>query len=190
VSRRVFFACFPAPVDLPRLARFQTRTLAACEADADTDAPALRPVPIDGLHVTLAFLGAREAAEIERLVPIGAAVARSAGALTAHLGALLLLPDPQRPRVLACAVASGGALDALAGALASALEAGGFPRDPRPYLPHLTLARLATGSVRPGAPAPVAPLQLATMGLYESCRVGSGTGYRPLWSGPLGGPAG
>jgi RNA 2',3'-cyclic 3'-phosphodiesterase len=103
----------------------------------------LRPVAPDSLHVTLCFLGARPVAEREKI----AAACRAVVALPAPelvLGDALWLP-PRRPRVLTVELAEQEPrLAAVQSALAQALADGGFYEpESRPFLAHVTVARVA-----------------------------------------------
>ena len=102
---------------------------------------ALRPVAVESLHLTLAFLGERSEAEAAAVGALLAGVARPVRALT--LGEAVWLPR-RRPRALAVRVGDGdGALTAMQGALAQALAGAiGFDAGDRPYLPHVTVARV------------------------------------------------
>jgi 2'-5' RNA ligase len=100
---------------------------------------AIRVVPRDHLHITLAFLGSRPAGELDAIVGALRAAAASAPAdlpLAAsryretRSVAMLALDDP-----------SGG-VTALADDVQARLEAlGVYKREGRPWLPHLTVAR-------------------------------------------------
>src|SRR4051812_6445078 len=75
------------------------------------EARALRPVSDEALHVTLAFLGGRDEADVERIRSALEPLGRSVGELS--LGGVRWLP-PRAPRVLAVDVADpSGALAAL-----------------------------------------------------------------------------
>lgn len=121
--------------------------------------PALRPVAAQALHVTLAFLGSRPAAEIETL---GETVA----ALPAEPVEGRLERDPvalprRRPRHWALGVESSGAarLQAALAERLRALDLPGLELDDRPFWPHLTVFRLR-GARRPSA-RKAAPQQLS-----------------------------
>jgi 2'-5' RNA ligase len=151
----------------------------------------LRPVAPEALHVTLCFLGLLDAGDVEA---IGAAMVAAAGDepldALARSGALWL---PRRAlRVLAVGLVDGdGALSRLQARVAGALTAGGwFAPEARPFLPHVTVARVrARGSERAArelarAPLPqVPPLAFAgaAVTLYRS-HLGGGRGvrYEPL----------
>jgi 2'-5' RNA ligase len=100
-------------------------------------------VPARNLHITLQFLG--EQSE-ERLAEAEAALAEAAVAdgpmdLTFHgIGAF---PGLERPRILWIGLAHG-ALETrrLQARVAEALAARGFPREERPWHPHLTVGRV------------------------------------------------
>jgi RNA 2',3'-cyclic 3'-phosphodiesterase len=122
--------------------------------------PALRPVPAAALHLTLAFLGERSEDDAGRAAAALPALARPVGGLSA--AAVRWLP-PRRPRVLAVELADFGvALGALQRAVVAALvDAIGFEPEARPYLPHVTVAR-----VRSGARAPRRALEPPALGTF------------------------
>lgn len=144
----------------------------------------LRLVDPGSLHVTLCFLGSREAPEVGE---IAAACRRAVGSLppvSLTLGAALWLPR-RRPRVLAVALTDErGTAATVQSELAGALHAGGFyePED-RPFLAHVTVARVTRGGrAEPSELPPPAPLRFDTgaVTLYRS-RLGSGPArYEPL----------
>jgi 2'-5' RNA ligase len=130
---RLFVALeLPSPV---REALIAWRAREAAEIEA------LRPVAADALHVTLCFLGARDEAEIPAIAAATTACAAPVEELA--LGAALWLP-PRAPRVLTLALEDPrGTHVALQSRLSAALAAGGwYVPDPRPYLPHVTVARV------------------------------------------------
>lgn len=167
-------------LELPASAR---DILARWRASTLREIPALRPVPVEHLHATLCFLGSRPAAEIE---PIAAACGVVAGEpiVEPRLGGAVWLPA-RRPRVLAVRLDDqGGALARLQTALSSALVAGGwYAPESRPFLPHVTVARVAKdGRVKASdlEPPPAVDMHCARVTLYRS-RLGSGGArYEPL----------
>ncbi len=137
--------------------------------------PGVRWADPANLHLTLAFLGELDG---ERLAAVGAAADEAALAVkpfTLEVEGLGSFGPAHAPRVIWAGL--GGNLQRLSQlyeALAAALEARGFPREVRPFAPHLTLARLkaplaaaeaqrlasllrdgGTGSRRTGASIPV-----------------------------------
>jgi RNA 2',3'-cyclic 3'-phosphodiesterase len=141
-------------LDLPAAAR---DALVAWRDPVMERTPALRPIPREALHVTLCFLGEREPQAVE---PLGRIVRDCAGSVEGlGLGAPLWLPR-RRPRLLAVALEDHhGALGALQERLMDALVIGGWAqRDARPYLPHVTVARVRRGeSPRPRDEEPEQP---------------------------------
>jgi len=107
--------------------------------------PEVRPVPAGNLHVTLAFLGARggdDAAAVVALLPeLSRALPhlRSAGALW--------LP-PWRPGVLTVTLEDDASLASLQADLVGALaRAIGFELEGRRFRPHVTVGRVARGTL-------------------------------------------
>ncbi len=96
-----------------------------------------RPVPARNLHVTLAFLGS--VAETDRASVEAAAAAVSEPAFAFALDRLKVWP---RANTLVLAPGSAGeGLARLHSTLWSGLGEIGYPRETRPFRPHVTLAR-------------------------------------------------
>ena len=112
-------------------------------ADAVSRERGLRLLGAESLHVTLCFLGSRRVEEIDA---ISGALAAAAGEPVAPLsvGEPVWLPA-RRPRVLAVELCDEqGVLAAVQDRLADALSAGGwYAREARPFLAHVTVARVA-----------------------------------------------
>lgn len=114
----------------------------------------VRWVRMDGLHLTLRFLGPTDP---ERVPEARAAVTNAAEGLhpfEVGLAGAGAFPSPVRPRVLWLGLGLGvDALDELTSRLSTALAEHGWPHDDRPVRPHLTLARsdgVAAGSLVAG----------------------------------------
>jgi 2'-5' RNA ligase len=117
----------------------------------------VRWVRLDGLHLTLRFIGPTEEAQLPDLT----AAMRTAGAGVAptriRLAGTGAFPSAARPRALWLGVSDGAdRLAELAARLDDALHAAGWTRDERPFRAHLTLAR--ADGVRAG------PKTAATLG--------------------------
>ena len=111
--------------------------LAAWQAELYA-AGGVRVVPREHLHLTLAFLGSRPAAELPAIVDVLVGAAARAGSID-------LRPERYRETrsvaMLTLRDASGAAT-ALAADVQGRLEAlGVYRREGRPWLPHVTLAR-------------------------------------------------
>jgi 2'-5' RNA ligase len=135
------------------------------------------------LHATLCFLGWRSSGEID-------AISDACRVLTAYpapelrAGEATWLP-PTRSRVLAVELQDGsGALAQAQAALSEALEAGGwYGREQRPYLAHVTVARIgrgARGSARALPDPPALRFRASHVTLYRSRLLRSGARYEAL----------
>lgn len=149
----------------------------------------VRWVRLDGLHLTIRFLGPTPD---ERIEPTAAAV-RGLAAQTAPIDARLAgtgtFPERGRPRALWIGLRDGvDALTALTERADAALAAAGWPVDGRPYRPHLTLARsdgLVAGSLVAGRLATTLgdgaiDARLDRLVLYESVTGGGPARYEPV----------
>jgi RNA 2',3'-cyclic 3'-phosphodiesterase len=164
-------------------------------ADSDPNRRDVRWVRLDGLHLTIRFLGPTD----EEGVPdVAAAVDAAAAAILPFevaLGGAGAFPSVARPRALWLAVTSGATdLDAAARTLDDRLADVGWPRDDRPYRAHLTLAR--SDGVRTGPDvarrliAAAAPFetrfQADSLTLFESISGGGPARYEPIHTARLG----
>ena len=99
--------------------------------------------PPPNLHLTLKFLGEIDAGTTPAIRDGLAAVVRRHGPLRLGLRDLVALPDREAPTVLAVGVSEGHeALAALARDVDEVCFELGFPREKRPFLGHVTLARV------------------------------------------------
>jgi RNA 2',3'-cyclic 3'-phosphodiesterase len=118
--------------------------------------PALRVVPPQSLHVTLAFLGYLPERAIEPLREMVAELETPAP--TIALGNPIAKPSSKRPRVLTLPVDSSGTV-ALQAELEEALVAKRlYKPEKRPFWPHVTVARVKPESRGSGRPMRVSKL--------------------------------
>ena len=107
--------------------------------------PASWPRP-ESIHLTFAFLG--DTSE-ERASTIASALDSVAcAAIPIRLGGVGVFPDERRPRVVWLGVDPAPPVVVLAGEIRRALAGVGATFDPKPFRPHLTVARIK----RHGAP--------------------------------------
>lgn len=157
------------------------------EALAD---PKLRPVPVESLHVTLAFLGYRAEREIEQ---IAEAVRESVGpAPWVELKDPVPMPPRGRARLFALPALSPGAEVLQEGLEQRLVNEGFYKPEKRPFWPHVTVARVrpeARGSKRPAVvsdpPAKLPeglsePFLGVRLALYRSELKPTGARYVPL----------
>jgi RNA 2',3'-cyclic 3'-phosphodiesterase len=137
----------------------------------------VRWVRMEGLHLTLRFLGPTPDARIEPTRVAVASAVTDAEPIEAELGGVGTFPPGPRPRTLWIGLTRGTeAITALAERVDAELVTAGWPSDPRPIRPHLTLARSDGVHVAPLVAERLAaalgerriPLRLDTIGLYES----------------------
>ena len=152
----------------------------------------------NGLHLTLKFLGNISATSVDPLLECLKPVASGARPFPLYLADLGMFPNRRKPRVLWAGV--GGDLDTLARlqqATEDAITALGYPREQRPFRPHITLGRPRRsvsdaqlgriGSVAFGiAPPSPADWQVEKVDLMQSELHPSGARYTVLGSVPLG----
>jgi 2'-5' RNA ligase len=141
---------------------------------------------LEGLHITLAFLGRTDPARASALLALAARAAGPGFALrTAGTGGF---PRPGRARILWLGFAPEPALGSLAERLREALKAGGVAFDDKPFAPHLTLARFREPvDLRRAACMAQAPVafEVRELGLFQSVPGPRGNSYRPLGASPF-----
>lgn len=156
----------------------------------------VRWVRLDGLHFTLRFLGPTPDG---RIAPTAAAVhavaTSSVEPFDLELGGAGTFPPHGRPRALWIGITEGAdQLGRVATELDAALVAAGWPSEPRPFRPHLTLARsdgVAAGTLVAGRLASAMadrriPVRIDRLGLFESVTGGGPARYVPVTSEPMG----
>jgi RNA 2',3'-cyclic 3'-phosphodiesterase len=185
-TRRVFVA-----IPLPAATREEIGAVVErVRADADPAARDVRWVRLEGLHLTLRFLGQTP----DELLPgLKAAIDRVAASMAPFrvvIGGAGAFPSVSSPRTLWLAVTEGAAeLAASAAVLDDALADAGWPRSDRPYRAHLTLARsdgIATGPrvasrLVDAAKVLHAPFEATTVTLFETVAGGGPARYSPIY---------
>jgi 2'-5' RNA ligase len=143
-----------------------------------------RIVPPDNLHVTLAFLGARPAAELPSILGALEQYARESRVPVLEVGGYR---ETRSVGMLTLRDETGAASD-LAGQLHEALEElGVYRRESRPWLPHLTVLRFRERPrLRPALPD-LGRFMTSDAAAYLSRLHPSGARYEVLESFGLGG---
>lgn len=196
IGPRLFIA-----VPLPAPARAAIEELVAAvrlapepAAGERRDPRDVRWVRMDGLHVTLRFIGPTDARRLDAARAAVQAAAAGFERFEVGLAGAGAFPNLGRPRVLWLGLSRGlEPLNELTGRLARALAEHGWPHDDRPVRPHLTLARsdgVAAGSqVAARLVAAAAEFELGwsadRLVLFESQTGGGPARYLPLLESEL-----
>ena len=126
------FVAIDLPEDIRERARESQEILRRSSGRLAIVAPA-------NLHLTVKFLGEIDPAQVAPVVEALRAVRADPFSLT--VGYPVCNP-PRKPRVIWCDVTDGGESAALARQVDDLLVPLGFPRETRPFRPHMTLARV------------------------------------------------
>jgi 2'-5' RNA ligase len=123
----------------------------------------------ENLHLTLAFLGDTDELQIpliESAIDQAAAAGETFDLDFEEIGAF---PSLKKPRVLFLKPKTTLAITRLANTLRAELAGSKIPHDPKPFTPHLTLARNPYGSHVPSLPKPAnLTLKVDKIVLFES----------------------
>ncbi len=112
--------------------------------------PGARWTGIDAFHITLRFLGEVQPGRLAEVDSAARKAAENERPFRVELKGLGVFPYSRGPRIVWAGISEGkSALVRLAENLETNLTALGFPRERRPYRPHVTLGRFKDGS--PGA---------------------------------------
>jgi 2'-5' RNA ligase len=180
---RAFFA-----VDLPLEAR--SRVAEAMERLRPAVPRGVRWVSLDGIHLTLKFLGEIREDDVSRLVQRARAKLAPERPFDVALAGYGAYPNARESRMLWLGVAQGaGTLAKLARKLDSAARAIGAPREHRPFEAHLTLGRLREPTrveLERASPPDSVAWTVSEVVLFESRLSPGGARYVPLARLPLG----
>ena len=105
----------------------------------------IRWVRPEGIHLTLKFFGDIFAADVANITAAAEKAVEKEEPFSLLIGGAGVFPDPRRPRVLWLGM--NGDVERLLAfqkGLDQSLHEIGFPREERPFRPHLTLGRIKT----------------------------------------------
>ena len=111
----------------------------------DGERRGIRWVAPDHIHLTLVFLGWTDPNMIEKIQDTMMTVSSEFHPVDLTLSGLGVFPSMQRPKIFWVGVTPHEALTAMQQRLTDEMAALGFPKECRPYRPHLTLARIISG---------------------------------------------
>ncbi len=151
-----------------------------------------------GMHLTLKFLGDVEPKQLDGIIEAMAQPAVGVSPFSLHLSGLGMFPNERRPKVLWAGVrGSLDSLEQLQAQIDETVSRLGFPRENRPFSPHLTLGRVrepvSSGLVRRISAAmtstslgPTEPWLADSVHLMRSILAPGGASYSVLASVQLG----
>jgi 2'-5' RNA ligase len=185
-GRRIFYAVPIPPAAIAQIAEVVSTVRAEGVPGGGRD---VRWVRLDGLHLTLRFLGPTLDDRIEAATQALRAGAAGQAAFDISIGGGGTFPPSGRPRALWLDVRTGAdALVGLASEIDRALADAGWTLDAKPFRPHLTLAR--SDGVPAGAAIGARLIEAAAdlevrfraerAGLFESLTGGGPARYEPI----------
>jgi 2'-5' RNA ligase len=151
-------------------------------------------VKVDNLHFTLKFLGEVAESRVPALREVFGRSLAGVPSFPLALGGLGTFPPTARPRVIWIGVQRGAAeVERLRGRVEEMLVPLGFPREARPFHPHLTLGRVKQGGrldalhecLRRMEAGEVGRMQVASVELMQSRLHPAGAIYAPVETVPL-----
>jgi 2'-5' RNA ligase len=160
--------------------------LAACLSGVDVPG---KPAPPQNWHITLRYIGAMDDVSLDRLLA-GLDEADLGGSFTLRVAGLGAFPKPSHATVLWVGLEHGSdRLGSLSETVQEVVEGIGLGREDRPFVGHITLARIRPPvDVRRlisevDVPPVVIPVDEVTV--FESVQVVGGSEYHPLERFPL-----
>jgi RNA 2',3'-cyclic 3'-phosphodiesterase len=155
-------------------------------------AAAARWTRVEGLHVTLKFVGETPPEKAEQIRAALSAV-HTGEVVELSFRGVGFFPNERRPRVFWAGIEANSALAALAGEVDARLAPLGIPAESRPFHPHLTLARFDSPdgaaallrALEPLGPVEFGRARCAEFHLYRSRLLPGGAQYERLASFPF-----
>jgi RNA 2',3'-cyclic 3'-phosphodiesterase len=179
------FICLELPEKILVQAEALQRTLAGL-------GDKIRWVNPRNLHLTLRFLGEISRSQVETVCLAVRCAAARVEAFPVHLSGTGCFPSPRRPRAFWIRVAQASDLVRLFEAVEQELLSAGFPREARPFSPHLTLGRVRVdrsssrlGEAMARSKFDAAPFLVTSLTVMKSELRKSGAVYTPLAREPL-----
>jgi len=155
----------------------------------------VRWVRLDGLHLTVRFLGPTAEERVDPTLGAVREAARASRPFDIAIGGGGAFPSPARPRAIWLGILDGMRdLEALAAATDRSLVGVGWPAETRPFRAHLTLARSDGVTAGPAMATRLMDAarelrltaRIDAIGLFESHTGDGPARYEPLELVPLG----
>ena len=144
------------------------------------------------LHLTLRFLGEISRSQLEIVCLAVRCAAARVDAFPIRLSGTGCFPSPRRPRAFWIGVADASPLIRMFETIDEELASAGFPREARPFSPHLTLGRVRVDRSNPrlgeamgGAEFDAEPFLVTDVTVMKSELRKSGSVYTPVAREPL-----
>jgi 2'-5' RNA ligase len=127
-------------VELPREIHDRLQQL---RDDLGTSMPDVRWTKHGNIHLTLKFLGDVEVSRIDKISDSLMDVARQFPPFAVSLAGIGAFPNSRKPRIVWVGVKKGAdRLVEIARSIEASMKRLGFPRERRPFRPHLTVGRI------------------------------------------------
>jgi len=139
------------------------------------------------LHLTLRFLGEISEETMDVLRENALELAARTEPVSYEIGRPALFPRVSRARVIAARVTPSGELRALVRELEALSQRAGLEAETRLFRPHITLARLRRGTIRPHLPSRpgTVPQQASSLSLLRTHLGDSSAAYEEVSRFPL-----
>ncbi len=157
----------------------------------------IRWVPVENIHLTLKFLGDVSVANLDLLTKMLETECAGHSPFEFSVGDLGAFPSIRRPRVIWVGVQAPQDLLVLQRGIDAETARLGYPREDRPFSPHLTLGRVSRGATSDDARkisevlsnykvGYIGAAKVNAVHLYRSDLKPSGAVYTAIYSAPLG----
>lgn len=127
-------------VELPKEIHDKLQQL---QNDFRTPMPDVRWTKPGNIHLTLKFLGDVQISRIDRITSSLMDIGGRFSPFTMSLAGMGAFPNPRKPRIVWVGVEKGAdTLVEIANSIEASMKQLGFPKEKRPFRPHLTVGRI------------------------------------------------
>ncbi|MBN2147473.1 MAG: RNA 2',3'-cyclic phosphodiesterase [Anaerolineales bacterium] len=159
----------------------------------------VRWVAAGNIHLTLKFLGDVSVANLKLLTDILKTEIGTHRPFDVSVGGAGAFPNNRRPRVIWVGVEAPSDLAAIQSGVEAAMARLGYPREDRPFSPHLTIGRVSRNATSDDTRSITKALETSRVGflgaacvqeicLFRSDLQPSGAVYTRIFTAPLGQP--